>query len=110
MTVALCGDDGACRWPHHNAITPRGSGYLLRTVFVAPEDEEIIVREMIANGLRDANEWEVVSTASRTLTARRAGACRAARAGQAGDEPASLRSHTSRMTSTRSRFALYTRI
>lgn len=68
VTVALCGDDGACRWPHHNAITPRGSGYLLRTVFVAPEDEEIIVREMIANGLRDANEWEVVSTASRTLT------------------------------------------
>ena len=37
-------------------------------MFVAPEDEEIIVRERIANGLRDANEWEVVMTASRTLT------------------------------------------
>jgi hypothetical protein len=62
VTAALGG-----AWPHHNAITRRGGGYLLRTVFVAPESEEALVREKIVSALGDANEWEVVTTASRTL-------------------------------------------
>jgi hypothetical protein len=52
VTVALCGSwehEGACRWPHHTATVPIGSGRLaVTTRFASSESEEADVRAQIA--------------------------------------------------------------
>jgi hypothetical protein len=55
VTVALCGHwehDGPCRWPHHTATVPIGSGSLaVTTRFACTESEEAHVRAQIAAAL-----------------------------------------------------------
>jgi hypothetical protein len=52
VTVALCGHwehDGPCRWPHHTATIPIGSGRrAVTTRFACSESEEAEVRGQIA--------------------------------------------------------------
>jgi hypothetical protein len=52
VTVALCGHwehDGACRWPHHTATIPIGSGRrAVTTRFACLVSEEPDVRAQIA--------------------------------------------------------------
>ena len=70
ITVALCGHwehEGSCRWPHNNAIALEGRWARLRTVFVAPPEDEETVRERIERGLRSGADWEVVSVGARPL-------------------------------------------
>jgi hypothetical protein len=65
VTVALCGHwdhHGPCRWPHNNAIELDGRRGRMRTVFVAPEQDEAEVRERIDQGVRDATEWTVIAS------------------------------------------------
>jgi hypothetical protein len=68
VTVALCANDGPCRWPHHNVLDRDGSLGRLRTVFVAFPGEEGLVRDRIDEALGNANGWTVVATGIRKLT------------------------------------------
>jgi hypothetical protein len=73
VTVALCGHwehEGPCRWPHHTATVPIGSGRrAVTTRFACSESEEATVRAQItaalASGSLDhpdarATAWTVV--------------------------------------------------
>jgi len=55
VTTRLCGHwqhDGACRWPHHNAVVDRaGSQVTVRTVFLCDASEADEVRAGIAAAL-----------------------------------------------------------
>jgi hypothetical protein len=55
VTTALCGHwehDGPCRWPHHTATIPIGSGRrAVTTRFDCSESEEAEVRAQIAAAL-----------------------------------------------------------
>jgi hypothetical protein len=67
VTVALCGHwehEPPCRWPHNNAVD--GSG-MFRTLFIAPEDEEEHVRELITAALADGQSWQIVRVGPRDL-------------------------------------------
>jgi hypothetical protein len=68
VTVELCGHwehDGACRWPHNNALDTGREPPVFRTVFVADEAEEPVVRERIEASLRRADAWSVISVRAR---------------------------------------------
>jgi hypothetical protein len=73
VTVALCGHwehDGPCRWPHHTATVPIGSGSrAVTTRFACSASEEADVRAQIAAALATgslqlpdgrATAWSVV--------------------------------------------------
>ena len=64
VTVALCGHwdhEGACRWPHHNALAePDAVGTSrLCTVAVAPDDERADVVRRAEAELRHDRRWTV---------------------------------------------------
>ena len=70
VTVELCGHwehEGACRWPHNNAIDAGRDPAVFRTLFVADEPEEATVRERIEASLRRADAWRVISVRARPL-------------------------------------------
>lgn len=71
MTVELCGHwkhEGACRWPHNNAIDTKQHPARFRTVFVADEADAAVVRDRVAAALQNAAEWRVVSIGSRSVS------------------------------------------
>jgi hypothetical protein len=62
ITVGFCGywqHEGQGRWPHNSAIEMDGAHGRLRTIFVAPPEEETIVRELIDTALREGAGWGV---------------------------------------------------
>jgi hypothetical protein len=68
VTVELCGHwehDGACRWPHNNAIDAGRDPVVFRTLFVADEPDEPVVRERIEASLRRGDAWSVISVHAR---------------------------------------------
>jgi hypothetical protein len=70
VTVALCGrwdHVGPCRWPHNSAIDVDGARARVRTVFVAPAEDEELVRERIDRGIRAEVDWTVVGSKPRPL-------------------------------------------
>lgn len=72
VTVALCGHwehEGACRWPHNNALDAGSAPARFRTLFVAEPGDEALVRRRIESALRDAGGWRVVSVSSRSVAA-----------------------------------------
>jgi len=71
VTVALCGHwehAGVCRWPHNNEMARDGKRGRVRTVFVASEDEEMVVRQRIDRALRESETWTMVGHTEREMT------------------------------------------
>jgi hypothetical protein len=65
VTVALCGHwdhEGACRWPHNNAIDTAAVPASLRVVFVADAGDAEEIRASIERALRAAAGWVVVAS------------------------------------------------
>ncbi|MDQ3865996.1 MAG: hypothetical protein M3304_04105 [Actinomycetota bacterium] len=72
VTVALCGHwehEGACRWPHNNALDVESTPVRFRTVFVAEAADESEIRTRIANALASGPNWTLISHHSRRATA-----------------------------------------
>jgi hypothetical protein len=70
VTVELCGHwehEGPCRWPHNSAIDADRDPARFRTLFVADERDEAVVRGRIRNALRDGAGWSVVSVRARPV-------------------------------------------
>jgi hypothetical protein len=70
ITVALCGHwehEGPCRWPHNTSVDVDGQSGRLRTVFIAPPEEEALVRELIERALRESEGWQISSSGGRPL-------------------------------------------
>lgn len=70
VTIGLCGHwehEGACRWPHNNAVDADSTPARFRTLFVASSDEEAHVRQRIESALRAGRGWQVLSTATRPV-------------------------------------------
>lgn len=70
VTVGLCGHwehAGPCRWPHNNDIDAGRDQARFGTLFVAPPEEEAVVRERIESALRAATDWRVISVVSRPV-------------------------------------------
>jgi hypothetical protein len=66
ITSALCGHwhhDGPCRWPHHTEAIATAEGLVVRTVFVAPAEEQHEVTGRMAAALGDAGGWQLSSAA-----------------------------------------------
>jgi len=69
VTTALCGHwehEGACRWPHNNAIDPASAPAHFRTVFVADDADAEAVHAQIDSALRSATGWSVISAGAGT--------------------------------------------
>lgn len=72
VTVALCGHwehDGACRWPHNNALDAPADPARFRTLFVAKPGEAALVRRRIEAALPAHRGWRVVSVSRRPVAA-----------------------------------------
>jgi len=70
VTTELCGSvkhEGECRWPHHTTLELHGDTAVVRTVFVAPESEERVVRIRIRAALRSSDDWSVTSDRTGSL-------------------------------------------
>ena len=70
VTTALCGHwehEGACRWPHNNAIEVGSVGATFRTLFIALAGDEGDVRGRIDRSLREGVGWSVRSAAPRPV-------------------------------------------
>ena len=70
VTAALCGHwehEGACRWPHNNAICVDSTPAAFRTLFIAMPDDEAEVRARIEGALRDADDWLIAAAGRREL-------------------------------------------
>ena len=70
VTVALCGQPehaGPCRWPHNSAIDANAQPAPFRTLFVADEPEERVVRALVESSLRNDRDWSVVSVGTREV-------------------------------------------
>ena len=89
VTTELCGaaeHHGPCRWPHNNAMTASDEVTVFRTVFIAAQSEERLVRTRIRAALRSSDEWTVKSDRIGSLTSdERALAARLARTPQQAD-------------------------
>jgi hypothetical protein len=89
VTTGLCGHwehDGACRWPHHNAIAPTGDGFALRVVFVASDEDVAEVEARIDAALRAMDTVTVIASVPDVLQdGERALAHRLARGSAADD-------------------------
>jgi hypothetical protein len=60
VTSELCGHwehDGACRWPHNNAVDTRRRPARFRTIFVASDAEAAEVFARIDSALRASGAW-----------------------------------------------------
>jgi hypothetical protein len=65
VTVSLCGHwdhEGACRWPHYNAMDTTATPAKLRVIFVAPPEDAEEIRAGIGRALREAEGWTVTSS------------------------------------------------
>ncbi len=65
VTGALCvhwDHEGACRWPHNNAMDTAAVPAKLRVVFVAEAGDAEEIRASIERALREAEGWVVVSS------------------------------------------------
>ena len=72
VTVELCGHwehEGACRWPHNNAVDASHRPARFRTLFVAGDGEAVEVRKRIEEALRGGEAWRVVSVGERPVAA-----------------------------------------
>jgi hypothetical protein len=70
VTVELCGHwehEGPCAWPHNSAIDAARTPALLRTIYVADEDEEPEIRDRIVRSLNQAADWSVEGIRARPI-------------------------------------------
>jgi hypothetical protein len=70
VTTALCGHwdhEGACRWPHNNAIAGEGGRMTFRTLFVAPEADADTIRALIDAALVADDGWSVTHSGPREV-------------------------------------------
>jgi len=70
VTHVLCGPwdhEGACRWPHNNAIDTTAIPARFRTLFVAHAADEPEIRGRIDTALRGGDGWSVMSTGPRPV-------------------------------------------
>lgn len=70
VTTALCGSydhEGACRWPHNNAIDAGATPARFRTVYVAEPEEAEQVLQRIRDALESGDGWRVVAVQPRPV-------------------------------------------
>lgn len=70
VTVELCGHwehEGPCVWPHNSNIDTDRSPAVLRTIYVADEDERAEVQGRIEAALRAGAEWRVIEVRPREI-------------------------------------------
>jgi hypothetical protein len=68
VTVELCGHwehEGACRWPHNNAVDTERDPTRFRTLYIAAQPEAAMVGERIDAALRQGPGWRVLSVSAR---------------------------------------------
>jgi len=72
VSTELCGHwehAGPCRWPHNSAIDATLDPARFRTVFVASDADEPVVRRRIEDALRRSDDWRLVTLGSRPVAA-----------------------------------------
>jgi hypothetical protein len=70
VTTELCGHwehEGPCRWPHNSAIEIEHDPARFRTLFVAQQREETLVRDRIEAVLRGELGWRLVDVRPRSV-------------------------------------------
>jgi len=70
VTTALCGHyehEGACRWPHNNAIDASRIPARFRTLYVADPAEVEMVERRVRDALETGSGWEAVMVERRPV-------------------------------------------